>query len=201
MVASPAKCLRHDSVKRLVQVEIDASVIEFAKKFLPDVSAGAFDNPRFELVIADGAAFVADTEDRFNVIIVDSTDPIGPGAVLFTPQFYAACHRALTPGGVLITQNGVPFTQDEEIRDSCRFFRDTFADSWAYRITVPTYVGGEMTLGWATDNPGLREVDEATLWDRFRAAGLEGKTKYYAPDVHLGCFALPPYIRDLVEDR
>lgn len=193
--------LRHASVQRLVQVEIDAGVIEFSKAYLPEVSNGAFDDPRLHLEIADGARFVAGTDQRFDVIIVDSTDPVGPGAALFTAGFYAACHRALGPGGVLVTQNGVPFTQGDELRQSCRHFRASFADAWAYRATIPTYVLGEMALGWATDNPDLRRIPVVELERRYRQAGLEGGTRYYAPDVHAGAFALPPYIRDLVEDR
>lgn len=193
--------LRHGQVERLVQVEIDPGVIEFSRTYMPEVSNGAFDDPRFQLVIADGARFVAETDQRFDVVIVDSTDPVGPGAVLFTAEFYAACHRALTAGGVLVTQNGVPFTQADELRQSCRHFRASFADAWAYRATIPTYVLGEMALGWATDNPDLRRLPVAELERRCRAAGLEGGTRYYAPDVHAGAFALPPYIRELVEDR
>lgn len=195
------EALRHAGVERVVQVEIDAGVVEFAKKHLPEVSAGAFDDPRFELVIADGAKYVAETEDRFDVVLVDSTDPVGPGAILFTAEFYAACHGVLTPGGVLVTQNGVPFTQGDELRQSCRRFRQSFADAYAYRATIPTYVLGEMALGWATDNPDLRRVPVDVLESRYRAAGLEGVTRYYAPDVHIGAFALPPYIRTIVEDR
>ena len=193
--------LRHASVERLVQVEIDAGVIEFSRTYMPEVSNGAFDDPRFDLQIADGARFVAETPERFDVIIVDSTDPVGPGAVLFTAEFYAACHHALAPGGVLVTQNGVPFTQGDELRQSCRHFRASFADAWAYRATVPTYVLGEMALGWATDKPELRRVPVDVLESRYKGAGLDGGTRYYAPDVHHGAFALPPYIRELVEDR
>ena len=193
--------LRHQSVERLVQVEIDESVVEFSRNYMPEVSQGAFDDPRFALRIADGARFVAETDDRFDLIIVDSTDPVGPGAVLFTAEFYASCHRALAPGGVLVTQNGVPFTQGDELRQSCRHFRASFADAWAYRATIPTYVLGEMALGWASDNTDLRRVPLETLEGRFLAAGLAGGTRYYAPDVHVGAFALPPYIRELVEDR
>ena len=193
--------LRHASVDRLVQVEIDPGVIQFSKRYLPNVSAGAFDNPRMELVIADGAAFVAETTERFDVIIVDSTDPIGPGEVLFTAEFYAACHRALASGGVLVTQSGVPFAQDGVIEMCCRHFRETFSDFWAFRATIPTYVAGEMTLGWATHNSELRRTDVTVLEDRYNAAGLAGGTRYYAPDVHVAAFALPPYIRELVEGR
>ena len=100
-----------------------------------------------------------------------------------------------------MTQNGVPFQQADELRQSCRHFRQSFADAWAYRCTVPTYVLGELALGWATDNLDLRRVPVEELERRFAVAGLEGKTKYYAPDVHAGAFALPPFIRAVVEDR
>lgn len=193
--------LRHTGVERVVQVEIDAGVVDFSRKYLPEVSNGAFDDPRFELVIADGARFVEETEERFDVICVDSTDPIGPGAVLFTREFYAACHRALTPGGVLVTQNGVPFTQGSELRQSCAYFRDIFADHWAYRATIPTYVLGEMALGWASDDIAIRRVGLETLEARYADAGLSGGTRYYAPEVHRASFALPPYIRELVDNR
>jgi spermidine synthase len=100
--------LKHKSVKRLTQVEIDASVVEFSKQHFPEFTDPVFKDKRFELVIGDGMAFVAATDRRFDAIIVDSTDPHGPGAVLFTKEFYAGCKRCLTKGGILVTQNGVP---------------------------------------------------------------------------------------------
>src|SRR5204863_8221461 len=93
--------LKHRAVKRLTQVEIDASVIEFSKEHFPEFTKPVFRDKRFESVIADGMEYVAETNRRFDVIIVDSTDPQGPGAVLFTKQFYAACKRGLAPGGVM----------------------------------------------------------------------------------------------------
>ena len=103
--------LRHRDVPECVMVEIDASVIDMSRKHLPNHHAGAFDDPRARIVIADGARFVQETAERFDVVIIDSTDPVGPGKVLFTREFYAGCKRCLTPGGVLVTQNGVPFLQ------------------------------------------------------------------------------------------
>src|SRR6202163_4434170 len=101
--------LKHRSVKSLVQVEIDASVVEFSKEHFPEFTKPVLDNKRFDLVIDDGMDYVAKTDRRFDVIIVDSTDPQGPGKVLFTRKFYAACKRCMAAGGVLVTQNGVPF--------------------------------------------------------------------------------------------
>ncbi len=106
--------LRHTSVNHVTMVEIDAGVVEFSKKYLPTLSQGAFDDPRLELVIKDGAVFMRETEQTYDVIIVDSTDPIGPGEVLFTDTFYGHAQRALTENGILVTQNGVPFMQGDE---------------------------------------------------------------------------------------
>src|SRR5438105_8502539 len=119
--------LKHKSVKRLTQVEIDASVIEFAKEHFPEFTKPVFADDRFDSVIDDGMKYVASTDRRFDVIIVDSTDPQGPGKVLFSQKFYAACQRCLTPGGVMVTQNGVPIFQPSELVSSVRKFRKLFA--------------------------------------------------------------------------
>ena len=190
--------LKHRSVEKLVQVEIDASVVEFSKEHFGEFNTGVTDDPRFELVIADGMVFSAETGRRFDVVIVDSTDPHGPGAVLFSEEFYRNVHRMLTPGGVLVTQNGVPFLQRDELVTSVKRFTRIFKDAHAYIAAIPTYFGGHMTLGWATDNEGLRKTPVAVLEERFKAADFE--TKYYTPEVHAAAFALPRFILDAVED-
>ena len=116
--------LKHKTVERLTQVEIDASVVEFAKEHFPEFTKPVFADKRFESVIDDGMKYVAETDRRFDVIIVNSTDPQGPGAVLFTKEFYAGCKRCLNDGGVLVTQNGVPFFQPDELASSIRHFRE-----------------------------------------------------------------------------
>ena len=189
---------KHRAIGRIVQVEIDPEVIEFSKKYLPMLSAGAFDDPRYELVIADGAKYVAESEDEFDVIIVDSTDPIGPGEVLFTDNFYANAKRRLAEGGVIVTQNGVPFTQGDELAGTMRAFKNLFADYACYLATVPGYAGGPMAFGWGTDDPKLRATPLEVLERRFAAEKLE--TKYYTPEVHKAAFALPRYILDLMPD-
>ncbi len=188
--------LKHRSVVQAVQVEIDASVVDFAKTHLRAICGHAYEDPRTELVIADGLKYVAETERRFDLIIVDSTDPIGPGEVLFTERFYADCKRCLSDGGILVTQNGVPFLQAEELSQTLRFFRRLFADTACYLATVPTYAGGPMAFGWATDDTSLRSLPLETLQARFSGAGIA--TRYYTPAVHLGAFALPPYIAEMV---
>ena len=187
--------LRHPEV-RVVQVEIDPRVVELAKTHLPALSAGAFEDPRAELVIADGARFVADTDRRFDVAIVDSTDPVGPGAALFTEEFYRNCKRCLKEGGVLITQNGVPALQGDELAASHAAFRKLFADPAFFVAPVPTYNGGFMAFGWATDDPGLRRWSSATIQDRIDAIGLE--TRYFNAQIFVAAFALPNSIRTLM---
>lgn len=192
------EALKHKSLKSLVQVEIDQSVVDFSREHFGEFNKPVFDDDRFELVIADGAKFVAETDRRFDVVIVDSTDPIGPGAVLFSEEFYRAVHRCLKPGGVLVTQNGVPFLQKRELVDSISRFARIYKDAAAYIASIPTYFGGHMTLGWATDNVELRKTPVSVLEERFKAAGLT--TRYYTPEVHAAAFALPRFILDAVEE-
>ena len=187
--------LKHP-VERATMVEIDRSVVDLARQYLPAICKGAFDDPRTDLVIADGARFVAETEARYDVVLIDSTDPVGPGEVLFQRDFYAGCKRCLKPGGILVTQNGVAFVQGEELTSSWRHFRALFADPAAYAVAVPTYIWGFMALGWASDDPDHRRRPLATIERRYAAAGLD--TRYYNPEIHLGAFALPTYMRELM---
>ena len=187
--------LKHGGIAP-VMVEIDPGVIDLCKAHLPGLSRGAFDDPRAEVVIADGAKFVAQTEDRFDVVIVDSTDPAGPGEVLFSEAFYADCKRCMTPGGILVTQNGVPFFQPDELRNSYDRLSSSFADVSFFAAPVPTYQGGFMAFGWATDNADLRGVPTETIAERYAAAAIE--TRYYNPEIHVGSFALPNDIRTII---
>ncbi|MDH3376591.1 MAG: polyamine aminopropyltransferase, partial [Gammaproteobacteria bacterium] len=150
--------LRHPDVEHVVQVEIDAGVIDTCRRYFPNHSQGAFDNPRAEIIIDDGFDYVATSDQRFDVIITDSTDAVGPGAVLFSRDYYAGCRRCLADGGVLVTQNGVAFLQMYEVRPSAQYFSELFQDAHFYGAAVPTYVGGIMLFGWATDDMALRTV-------------------------------------------
>ncbi|MGV1015484.1 MAG: polyamine aminopropyltransferase, partial [Methyloceanibacter sp.] len=165
------EALRHKKLKSVTLCEIDRSVIDLCREHFPDISAGAYDDPRTRVVIADGTKFVAETDERFDVILVDSTDPIGPGAVLFTKEFYTDCRRALAKGGILVTQNGLPFMQAAELKQSVAYFRDLFDDAYAYLATTPSYFGGPMSFGWATDNSKLRRVKPGKLARRHAKAG------------------------------
>ena len=190
--------LKHKSIARLTQVEIDASVIEFSKEHFPEFTTPVFADKRFESVIADGMKYVAETDRRFDVIIVDSTDPQGPGGVLFTYDFYAACRRCMAKGGVMVTQNGVPFFQPDELVSSVGHFRTLFDDAGCYVAAIPTYVGGHMAMGWAADDARLRATPVETIAERYRAAGSFA-TRYWTPEVHKAAFALPRFIAEHVK--
>jgi len=189
--------LKHKSVKRVTQVEIDASVVEFSKEHFPEFTGPVLGNKRFDLVIDDGMHYVAKTDRRFDVVIVDSTDPQGPGKVLFSQKFYAACRRCMTKGAVMVTQNGVPILQPAELTSSIAKFRKLFADGSCYLAAIPTYVGGHMAMGWATDNVKMRRTPVKTIADRYKKAG-RFPTRYWTPEVHVAAFALPRFIAEKV---
>jgi spermidine synthase len=189
--------LKHKAVRRVTQVEIDASVVEFSKEHFPEFTRPVLSDKRFDLIIDDGMNYVAKTARRFDVIIVDSTDPQGPGKILFSEKFYRACRRCMTKGAVMVTQNGVPILQAGELIAGISKFRKLFADGYCYAAAIPTYVGGHMAMGWASDNAKLRRVSLATIAARYRRAG-RFTTKYWSPEVHVAAFALPRFIAEQV---
>lgn len=183
---------RHTGVEQITMVEIDAGVITFCRQYLPQHSAGAFDDSRFTLVIDDGVNFVTGSQEKFDVIISDCTDPVGPGASLFTSDFYQGCARCLNEGGIFVAQNGVCFLQQEEAINSHRKLSRYFSDVSFYQAAIPTYYGGIMTFAWASQNSALRHLDPEVLRQRVAMAGLE--CRYYNPAIHNGSFALPQYL-------
>ncbi|RMR05052.1 Spermidine synthase [Pseudomonas savastanoi pv. glycinea] len=187
---------KHDTVEHITMVEIDGTVVEMCKEFLPEHSKGAFDDSRLNLVIDDGMRFVATTEEKFDVIISDSTDPIGPGEILFSENFYQACHRCLNEGGILVTQNGTPFMQLSGVQTTAGRMRGLFADWHFYQAAIPTYIGGAMTFAWGATDPAYRKLPLETLRQRFAGSGIV--TRYYNPEVHIGAFALPQYVLQAV---
>ena len=189
------RVLQHRTVARAVMVEIDGEVIRLAKQFLPAIGGDAWSDPRAEVIVGDGIDYVKRAPDAaFDVIIVDSTDPIGVGEALFTDDFYANAARVLAPGGLIVNQCGVPFMQADELRDTSARRAKFFPHVGAYVAAVPTYVGGFMTLGFAAKAPGLDAVSVAAIRARAEAAGILGTTQYWTPEVHCAAFQLPPYI-------
>jgi len=189
------RVLEHKSVERAVMVEIDGEVIALSKKFLPNIAGDAWNDPRADVIVGDGIEYVRNAPDAsFDAIIVDSTDPIGVGEVLFTDEFYENCARVLTPNGLVVNQCGVPFMQADELRETSLRRAKFFPQVSAYVAAVPTYVGGFMTLGVAAKGHAPASNSVETIRARAEAAGILGTTKYWTPEIHVGAFNLPPYI-------
>jgi spermidine synthase len=188
--------LKHPSVEQVTLVEIDGQVIEIAKRYFPKHLNGAFDDPRSRIIIGDGVKFVNETNEKFDVIISDSTDPIGAAQALFTSDFYTAASRCLNKGGVFVAQNGVPFHQIDELKDTATRFASLFSDRAFFTVSVPTYVGGIMALAWGADDSSLRLTDSCELIGRFDQRNFQ--TRYYTPEMHVASFVLPMYILDAI---
>jgi spermidine synthase len=183
---SAREALKHPELERIVMVEIDPSVVELSKEHLPRHSAGAFDDPRLELMFADGARWVAEAEERFDVIVVDGTDPVGPGAVLYTEPFYRACRDRLTEHGVFAAQAGNPLDRLHDQADELRRLQGVFDAAAFFHASVPTYMGGPMLFAFGTR-------DASRLGAQIDPARVPAGLRHYTPDVHRASFALPPW--------
>jgi spermidine synthase len=190
--------LKHPSVEKAMLCEIDRTVIDTALKYYPEIPGATFDDERTVVVIADGCKFIAETDERFDAIIVDSSEPIGPSAVLHTLEFFADCKRALKEGGILITQNGLPFLFPDHLGQTTRAFASLFDSVAPYLCTQPCYFGGPFALNWASDEDDHLDFAEKKLAKRQQKHGI--KTRYWTPAVHNAAFALPAYAQLVVDE-
>ena len=189
------RVLQHRGVERAVMVEIDGEVIRLSREHLPGIGGACWSDPRAEVLVADGIVYVAAAEDQsFDAIIVDSTDPAGPGEVLFTDAFYRDCARILSPHGVIVNQCGVPFMQPDELRETSLLRASVFPYVSAYVVAVPTYIGGLMTRGLAAQAGAPGAGSAPGLRDRAASAGILDATQYWTPEIQEAAFKLPPYI-------
>ncbi len=188
--------LKHD-VEHVDMVEIDREVVGLCCEYLPSLNnhGAVFEDPRANLVIEDAFEFLQRENRRYDVIIVDSTDPVGAGEVLFSREFYALCGAALHERGVLSLQGGVVFLQPEEPRQSMQALRELGLHATCITVAVPTYYGGYMTLGMASPTLELLQADTAAVSARFERANFS--TKHYTPQVHVASFTLPRWIEEL----
>jgi len=177
--------LRHP-VRSAVLVEIDARVIEVCRKHFPGL-ASSFGDKRAEIVVDDGNRFIRQTDRRFDVILVDSSDPVGPSAVLHQEAFYAALKKCLRLGGIIAAQAGAPLFHLEHLRKKRIFLKELFSFALYYLGPVPTYPGGLWCYAFLSDRVDPRK--------RLRKK-VPKKLKYYNSDVHHGAFALPEFMRD-----
>jgi spermidine synthase len=183
--------LMHPTVERAVMVEIDERVTEVCRKLMPELGGGAFDDPRADVRLEDGIAFVTTTSQRFDAILIDSSDPVGPGEGLFTRSLYESAALALAPGGVLAAQAGSPYVQQDELHRAFSNAASAFPELRLYLAGVPTYPG----TAWSffTNAP---IVSAETARARARERGLQ--TRYWTPEVQRGSFDLPQIVRDVI---
>ncbi len=189
--------LKHPTVEKATLCEIDRSVIDLSLEHFAAVSAGAFGSPRAEIVIADGLEFVAKTKQKFDAIIVDSSEPIGPSAVLHTPEFFAGCKGALLESGVFITQNGLPFLFPGHLAETTAALARLFKRAAPFLCNQPCYFGGPFALNWGSDDADLLDVSLKKLSKRQHKRGVV--TRYWTPAVHVAAFALPGYVQETVD--
>lgn len=194
--AAAEELFKHDTVRQVDLVEIDPVVVEISKAHLRSICGDAFEDPRLRLSIGDGVEFVAQCEERYDLILVDSKDPPGNVNVLYSEPFYRDCAKCLADGGVLVTQNALPFFDRDWLGKPLARLRKIFADVGCYQVAVPSFYGGFTAFGWASQDAGLRRVSVEELARRFQGAGVA--TRYYTPEIHCASFALPPYVRGML---
>jgi spermidine synthase len=194
------EALKHKSVKEVVLVDIDGRVIELCKQHFAEINAKAFKDKRLKLEVADAFEYLGrkESKNRFDLIIADRPDPVGPGKALFGETFYDRIKGALKKGGYATFQTGVPFYQPWEITEALEELSRFFPRSGLYLSVVPTYIGGFMALSWASK--GGKPLGTAAGIRKAKAAYKRIKLKcdYYNPEIHAAAFALPNWIRKLV---
>lgn len=187
---------QYQSIERIDLVEIDELVVEVCKKYLPKTSC-CMDDERLHIYFEDGLKFIRRYEDEYDLIIVDSTDPFGPGEVLFTKEFYGNCFKALKADGIMVNQHESPFYQEDAIAMQRAHKRivESFPISRVYQAHIPTYPSGHWLFGFASKQYHPIKDFQKTRW---KANGI--KTKYYNTGIHIGAFALPNYVEELLRD-
>ena len=188
--------LKHD-VRRVDMIEIDEAVVSACIEHLPtlNLNGAVFADARVNLIIDDAFKFIRKEQRRYDVIISDSTDPIGAGAILFSPEFYELCRGVLSPRGVLALQDGVVFLQPEEPRETMRALRQLGLLAKCYLVAVPTYYGGSMALGFATRDNSAFDPSIDKITERFEQANFS--TRHYTPAHHIASFTLPRWIQEI----
>jgi len=181
--------LRHPSVEAAVLAEIDEAVIRRSQEFLPTIAAG-FRDPRARLAVGDGLKHVREHRGEYDVIICDSTDPIGPAVGLFSKEFFRDAREALTPEGIFVAQSESPFLHGELIARVMKDLAAVFPIARLYWAVIPTYPGAMWSFA-----VGSKKLDPATDFRR-----VELPTKYYSPDVHRAAFVLPPFVQALIKE-
>lgn len=187
---------RYDQITQIDMVEIDEMVVAACREYLPQ-TASRLSDPRLNIIYADGLKFVRTQQDYYDLIIVDSTDPFGPGEGLFTREFYGNCFKALKEDGILINQHESPFYAEDALsmQRAHRNIGASFPIAKVYQFHLPTYPSGHWFFGFASKKYDPLEDLHAKEWNQ---RGIE--TKYYNTDLHRGAFYIPNYVKELLED-
>lgn len=187
---------RYPAIEHIDMVEIDELVVEVCKKFLPQ-TACRFDDPRLSLYFEDGLKFVRGKENEYDLIIVDSTDPFGPGEGLFTKEFYGNCFKALKDDGIMVNQHESAFYGDsrEAMQRAHKRIVESFPISRVYQAHIPTYPSGHWLFGFASKKYHPVNDLNSAAWNL-----LGIKTRYYNTKLHAGSFALPTYVEEYLRD-
>ena len=196
---SSEELLKHPSVKRIVMAELDPVVIDVSKKWLRAIHKGAFDDPRLEVSVGDGFEFVKSTAERFDMIVLDLTDPDTPAFHLYSEQFFKMCQRILRPGGMLTLHLGSPVYQAETVRKNAANLRKVFRHVAPMSLFVPLY-GSLWCLAVASDTIDPRATAADVIAQRISERRV-GDLRYYHPDLHSALFALPVFVQDLVQPK
>jgi spermidine synthase len=195
------EALKHKSVKEVALVDIDGRVVELCREHFAEINAKAFKDRRLKIEIADAFEYLGrpKSKARFDLIVADRPDPVGPGKALFGETFYERVRNALRPGGFATFQTGVPFYQPWEITDALKELAGFFPQSGLYLTVVPTYIGGFMALSWAGNGRNVKLGTPAGIRRaRSAFASAKLKTDYYNPAIHTAAFALPEWIKRLI---
>lgn len=179
-------------VERATMVEIDGEVVRVSREFLPSIAGDAFTNPRGDVIIGDGVKYLRETDEHFDVILVDSTDPVGPAVDLFGEAFYQDARRALGDNGIIVTQSGSPLVMLDELTDAVQLMRQVFPIVRTYLCSIPIYPGVLWSFTAASTTIDPSEVDPTAIAARLMANGHA--TGWYTPAIHTAAFALPNFL-------
>jgi spermidine synthase len=187
---------RYKHIEKIDMVEIDEMVVRTCQEYLP-LTASKLTDPRVTLYFEDGLKFVENSQTKYDLIIVDSTDPIGPGEGLFTQAFYQNCFNTLTEDGILVNQHESPYYDynAREMKRAHQKVKNIFPISKVCQAHIPTYASGHWLFGFASKKYDPIKDFQKETWEQF---GLE--TKYYNTDLHTACFALPTYVKKMLEE-
>lgn len=184
--------LKHDTVEKVVLCEIDAVVIDACKKYLPTISCG-LDNPKVEILVKDAIEYIKTQKGAFDIVLIDSTDPMGPGEGLFTEEFYTNVKESLKKGGIVAAQSESPVVNKEEIKKMYTLLKKVFPITSTFTSPIPTYPGGCWAWAFCSE-----EVEPLSYIDENRCNAITKGSKIYNKDYHRACFALPNFLKEML---